>query len=230
MKSKSKYLSNIPLIALIAANIVPLWGVLFLKWDAFYIVLLYWSENLAVGFYNILKMAFAKVPHPLEHLKKVFLISFFTIHYGGFTAIHGFFVLMLFKKGQGEFLKDINWPCFLAFLQILLNVAKQAYSVMPTAMRYALAALFASHGVSFVLNYLIKGEYASAQSEKLMGSPYGRVVVMHIAILFGAFLTMAIGSPVAILIILVLLKTVVDAKLHLQQHRKSGQKRRRNRA
>jgi hypothetical protein len=56
-------------------------------------------------------------------------------------------------------------------------------------------ALFVSHGVSFVQNYLLKGEYAAARPEKLMGSPYGRIVVMHIAILAGGFLTMAIGSP-----------------------------------
>jgi hypothetical protein len=45
--------------------------------------------------------------------------------------------------------------------------------------------------------------------------------VLHIAILFGAFLTMALGSPVGILLILVLLKTVMDVKLHLRERRKN---------
>lgn len=220
MQFKNKYVSNIPLVALIAANIIPLWGVVFSGWDAFYIVLLYWSENLAVGFYNVLKMAFASVSKPAEHLGKLFLIPFFTIHYGGFTGIHGVFVLSMFNKGEATFMKNINWPCFFAFLQILLNVVREAYSIMPTAMRYALAALFLSHGISFVHNYLIKGEYAKARPDKLMGSPYGRVVVMHIAIIFGAFLTMALGSPVGILIILVALKTFLDVIFHLRQHRK----------
>jgi hypothetical protein len=73
MRFLKKYWSDIPLLTLVAANTVPLWGVLFLGWDAFYIVLLYWAENLAVGFYNILKIAFVKVPHPVEHLGKLFL-------------------------------------------------------------------------------------------------------------------------------------------------------------
>jgi len=217
---KKEYLTNIPLIALIAANLIPFWGVLFWGWDAFHVVLLYWSENIVVGFYNVLKMVFAKVSKPVEHLGKLFLIPFFTIHYGGFCAVHGFFVLMLFSKGNVDFMDNISWPCFFVFLQMLLNVIKQAYSVMPTAMRYAMGALFLSHGVSFVYNYLIKGEYAKVELNKLMGSPYARIVIMHLAVLFGAFLTMALGSPVGILIILVGLKTYLDVIFHLRQHKK----------
>ena len=220
MEPLKKYWSNVPLLALIAANAVPLWGVVFLGWDAFYIVLLYWAENLAVGFYNILKIAFAKVAHPAEHLGKLFLIPFFTIHYGGFTAVHGFFILMLFKKGQAEFLTGRPWPCFLVFVQMLLNVIGQAYSVMPTPMRYALAGLFLSHGVSFVYNYLLRAEFMTAKPQKLMAGPYARVAVMHVAIIAGAFVTVAIGSPAAILVVLVILKSVIDAKLHLREHGK----------
>jgi len=41
MKLSKKDLLDIPVISLIAANAIPVWGVLFLGWDAFYIVLLY---------------------------------------------------------------------------------------------------------------------------------------------------------------------------------------------
>jgi hypothetical protein len=36
--------------ALIAANLVPLGGVLFAGWSAFEVVFLYWLENLIIGF------------------------------------------------------------------------------------------------------------------------------------------------------------------------------------
>ena len=222
MQLKKEYLTNIPLIALVGANLVPFWGVLFWGWDAFGVVLLYWSENIVVGFYNILKMALVKVKRPVEHLGKLFMIPFFTIHYGGFCAVHGFFVLMLFGKGESGFepIHGKSWPCFLVFVQMLLNLLKHIYSIMPEAMLYAMGALFASHGISFVYNYLIKGEYARIKPDRLMGSPYGRIVVMHIAVLFGAFLTMALGSPMGILIILVGLKTFLDVTFHLRQHEK----------
>jgi len=220
LKYKKEYLTNIPLVALVAANLIPFWGVLFWGWDAFNVVLLYWSENIVVGFYNILKMAFAKVSHPAEHLGKLFMIPFFTVHYGGFCAVHGFFVLTLFGKGDGGSMQGNSWPCFFVFLQMLLNVIKHAYSIMSIEMRYAMGALFLSHGISFVYNYLIKGEYARIKPDRLMGSPYARIVIMHLAVLFGAFLTVALGSPVGILIILVGLKTSLDVIFHLRQHKK----------
>ncbi|NQT02211.1 MAG: hypothetical protein HQ580_09320 [Planctomycetes bacterium] len=88
--SKKDWL-DMPVIALLAANAIPLFGVLFLDWDAFFIVLLYWSENLVIGFYTILKIVFSAVSHPAVHLGKLILIPFFIIHYGGFTAGHGLF-------------------------------------------------------------------------------------------------------------------------------------------
>ncbi|UCC97149.1 MAG: hypothetical protein JSW66_15045, partial [Phycisphaerales bacterium] len=221
MKLTKKDMLDVPVLALLAANAIPLFGVLFLGWDAFTIVLLYWTENVVVGFYNVVKMVFAAAPHPLAHLGKLFVIPFFMVHYGGFTAIHGFFVLALFHKGDGPSVGHMDWPCFLVFVQMLFNVIGYVYSIIPPQVRLAVLALFASHGVSFVQNYLLKREYATAKPNELMGSPYGRVVVMHVAILAGGFLTMAIGSPAPLLVVLVLLKTVLDVNLHKREHKKA---------
>lgn len=223
MKFARQNLTNIPLLALLAANAVPLIGVLFFKWDVFFIVLLYWAENLAVGFYNVLKMAFAKVAHPIEHLAKLFMIPFFTVHYGGFTAVHGFFVLALFSKDkQGpSMISGEQWPCFFVFVQMLFGIVKHIFMTIPQTVRLAVLLLFVSHGVSFVYNYLIKGEYAHAKVKNLMGQPYARIFVMHITIIIGGFGLMALGSPVALLLVLVILKTIIDVKLHLREHKKA---------
>lgn len=222
MKDLRKIVPRLPLISLLAANAVPLFGVLFLKWDAFNIVLLYWAENLAVGFYNVLKMVFVKVKEPKEHLGKLFMIPFFIVHFSGFTGIHGVFVLTMFGKSDGHFMDRTSWPCFFAFVQILLNVFRESLSIMTPQMRLAVLALFASHGVSFVYNYLIKGEYARTDLGKLMAAPYARVVVMHIAIIAGGFALAALKSPAALLLVLVVLKTFLDIKLHLYEHRKKA--------
>jgi hypothetical protein len=87
-------------------------------------------------------------------------------------------------------------------------------------MKFALGALFFSHGVSFVGNYLIKGEYQKAKPKEQMGDPYVRIVVMHIAILAGGFFTVAIGSPVVLLLVLVALKTILEVKLYQRERRK----------
>ncbi len=218
-----QHLTNIPLIALVTANVLPIYGVVVFGWNAFYIVLLYWAENLVVGFYNILKMAAAKVPHPVEHLGKLFMIPFFIVHFGGFCAVHGMFVFLLFGKGEGQsvFPTGHAWPCFLVFVQLLIGVISHGWTTLTVPMKYAIAALVLSHGVSFVYNYLIKGEYATAKAANLMAAPYARVVVMHFAVLFGGFISAAIGSPAGVLIVLILIKTIIDIKLHLRQHRRA---------
>ena len=147
------------------------------------------------------------------------------IHYGMFTAIHGFFVVAIFSKdNQGPPMDDTTWPCFFAFIQIFAGFIKHIMMSVPTEVRLAFLTLFISHGVSFIYNYLIKGEYARINPANLMGQPYVRVVVMHITILGGGFLTMALGSPAALLLILIVLKTAIDVKFHLREHKKAAKK------
>jgi hypothetical protein len=217
MRPPKDYITNIPLLILVLANMLPIYGVVVFGWDAFYIVLLYWAENLIIGFYNILKIAFAKVQPPMANLGKLFLIPFFIIHYGGFVAGHGFFIFLLFGKAL-----DVGqhpWPCFLVFVQLLIGVIRHCWTTIPNDMKYVIGSLFLSHGVSFVRNYLITGEYKTSKPNALMGQPYSRIMVMHIAIIAGAFLSFSIGSPVGVLIVLIILKTIIDVKLHLRQHR-----------
>ena len=216
---------DIPVIALMGANAVPLLGVLFLKWDAFAILLLYWAENFIVGFYSILRIAFVRTRKPVEHLRKLFFIPFFVIHYGGFMAGHGFFLLFFFRKTPAQMLKRMSqtsWPCFLEVIQELLHVTRQAYAVLPPGARPVLVGLFLSHGISFLYNYLLKREYAVDDPRTLMFEPYTRVIVMHVAIIFGGFIAMALGCPVGLVVALVIVKTVIDVKMHLHSHRKKA--------
>jgi 4-hydroxybenzoyl-CoA reductase subunit beta len=46
-------------LALIAANLVPLAGVFLFGWEVFPLLLLFWFENVIIGFFNALKMLFA---------------------------------------------------------------------------------------------------------------------------------------------------------------------------
>jgi hypothetical protein len=221
MKLLKEELFNISLIALVVANMLPIYGVFAFGWDAFSIVLLYWAENLIIGFYNILKMTVAFITNPLRNLGKIFLIPFFVIHYGGFVAVHGMFIFLLFGKDRGGsmFPAGHAWPCFLVFVQLLIGIIERCWTTIPKDMKFVFVSLFLSHGVSFVRNYLIAGEYKTSAQKDLMAQPYYRVVIMHIAILAGGIFTGMIGSPVGVLIVLIVLKTIIDVKFHLRQHR-----------
>ena len=208
-------------LALIVANIVPLAGVLFLGWDAGFIVLLYWTENVVIGSYNILKMAFVTVESPLFHLGKLHSIPFFCLHFGGFCAAHGVFLLAFFKLGGGmeSVFAGESWPGPLFFLQLLVSVITTLWRHHPEGMEWPVICLFVSHGISFVQNYLLKMEYASLTVTELMKQPYKRIVILHVAIIAGAAPIMMLGSPVPLLCILVLLKLGMDVYLHVKEHK-----------
>ncbi len=211
---------------LVGANLLPLGGVVLLGWDAAAILLLYWTENVVLGFYNVLKMATVKVDRPSHHLGKLLAIPFFCIHFGGFCAVHGFFLLTFFKLGKGlewAFPKR-TWPGHLVFLQLLTSVIRQLWESRPPGMEWPVLALLVSHGLSFVHNYLLKKEYACLTIEKLMGQPYQRIMLLHVAIVAGGAPVMLLGSPVPLLVILVGGKIAMDILLHTRSHRSPSDK------
>ena len=87
--------------------------------------------------------------------------------------------------------------------------------------KWVAIALVVSHFISYIYNFFLKGEYQRTFPPKLMAAPYGRIVVLHIAILLGAFGIEALGSPLYLLILLVLGKTMLDYKMHQRSHRKA---------
>lgn len=199
-------------MALVLANLVPLLGVLAWGWEVFPLVLLFWCENVIVGAFNVLKMLLAEQGERLGWLVKLFLIPFFCFHYGLFTLVHGVFVVGFFG---GAFRSGASPPDANFFWQAI----KQHH------LQWAVAGLAVSHGFSLAVNYIGRGEYRRAQVRELMAQPYGRVVVLHLTILGGAFLMAALGSPTAGLALLVMLKIVLDVRAHLREREKLGQSR-----
>jgi hypothetical protein len=131
-----------------------------------------------IGGFNVLKMLTAAS----EWRVKPFYIGFFCLHYGIFTSVHGLFLVLLFGGGPQRWHR---FPGPGAFWSV----------VRENHLGWALLGLAISHGVSFVTNYLGQGEYRRASLDQLIMQPYGRVIVLHVAILAGAFLLFALHSP-----------------------------------
>ena len=126
------------------------------------------------------------------------MIPFFAVHYGGFALVHGLFVMTMFSgNGGGK-----------ADPRLVLHTISQA------DLWYGVAALILSHGISFVHNFLMGGEYRRTSLSQLMTRPYARVMVLHITILGGGFLVMALHSALPALVVLIVLKTGIDLAAH----------------
>jgi hypothetical protein len=191
-------------VALTAANLVPLADVLWLGWSVFALLLLFWLENVVIGVFNALRMVAARPDELGGWFAKLFMVPFFCVHYGIFTAVHGMFVIGFF--GQGA------WHGGITSVGGLTAFLSREGLLIP------LAGLALSHAFSFAWNYIGQGEYRTARIDRLMAAPYGRVVVMHVTILGGGFLIMALGSPVAALILLLILKIGLDIGAHVKEH------------
>lgn len=165
----------------------------------------------------------------LQLIPRAGLAIFFLVHYGIFWLVHGLFVFMLPTISgitSGSFGgAACDSPIFPEPGEIPMPIgdaagcAPSAFGELAWgAVLIGAAALFLSHGASFLLNYVGNGEYQRASAPQQMGSAYGRVVVLHLTILFGGFVVAFLGAPIGALIVLVVLKTAFDLGLHRREH------------
>jgi Family of unknown function (DUF6498) len=202
-------------IALALANLVPLFGVLIFHWTIFPLMFLFWFENLIIGVFNELRMM-AAVPFVNGVLPG---IPFFCVHYGIFLVAHGVIIVDLFGGGIKQYplladpMLNFSWHAAVSFLWHLIHEYHLELAVL---------ALAISRGTSFVVDYLRHGEYRRTTAQRLFWQPYGRIVVLHIALLGGAILMKALHSPMAGLILLVVLKTALDLAGHLWERKSTA--------
>jgi hypothetical protein len=223
-------------VALIVANAIPLFGALFLGWNVWTILIVYWLENGVVGFFNVLKMLRAEGAadpssgwrmngKPMGMVGRGAIAGFFVIHYGMFWFVHGIFVLTmpLFAGMAGGFADLGPVPGeggrFPGEGLEVDSMTSMTAGFEIGAVLFAVVALAISHGLSYWFNYLGRGEFRRTSAAGQMFAPYGRLVVLHITIIVGGMAIAFTGAPAAALAILVVLKTVMDIGFHLAEHR-----------
>lgn len=216
------------LAALLAANLLPLVGVLYLGWRLFDVLFLYWVENGVIGLYNAAKMEIiarteregerdgaggGQEPAPAQarrSRKKRPRKQAVSESSAPFNELHFFaFHYGMFWLVHGLFL----------FVFFGLGLFSQGERVRFAELPWGASGVMAvSHGISFTYNFLGRGEYRRTTVSDQMFAPYGRVLVMHVTILLGAVAVEWMGQPIASLALLVALKTAVDVWAHLREH------------
>jgi len=192
------------ILVMILANLIPVAGVLFLGWEVFPLMLLFWAENVIVGLINVARMLMVDPGNAREWASKIFLVPFFCFHYGMFTLVHGIFVFVLFGGVFAEEPTD--------------SIEQAPALISDFGLAWAIGVIALSHIVSFFVNYIGHGEYKTATVQGLMMQPYGRVILLHMTILGGAFLMAMLGSPVWGLVLLIIAKIILDVRAHINEH------------
>lgn len=197
--------------ALVAANLVPLAGVLWWGWDAFLLLCLYWAETAAIGFWTILKIMTLQFENRSEARGAFAALGygvFFTVHSGVFMSVHMIFLWSIFS---GKWSGDVHG------VQEFIRVI-----IIRTGLWIPLIALFAARGAFFVNDIVNRFVFARREPDgprddavgRVVGSFYQRIVLMHLAIILGGIAAMKLGS-LAPLIVLILAKTALDTGIHI---------------
>jgi hypothetical protein len=211
----------ISIVISLIANLIPLYGVLYWQWDAFQLLMLYWTETVIIAFWTIVGIARL----PVSQLGTITvngraraathksLCGFFTLVAAMFILGH---LLLLWVLFSGEWLSQL--PATSSILNALF---------VADGLWLALIAMF----VSAWLNHLSGAPPTRApaiepapgamtplaEGPKAGSDPVGaiaggllvRIFIMQAAIIFGGMLAKNYGS-MAPLLIVIGCKTLVD--------------------
>jgi hypothetical protein len=175
-------------------------GIAFFGWPTFTVLALYWLENVVTGGFTALRIlaAGSKTERYGESLA---VTAFFGVHYGLFCAVHGIFVATLF--GGMRSMSSMIDPLFL----MVGRVAGDRIGLLVVAAMVVAAALDAWRSMAAV-----DADDARAVRH-IMAEPYGRIVVLHLVLLAGGFLMVALQLPSLAALLLVAFKLVHDLRL-----------------
>ena len=196
---------------LILSNLVPLAGILFWGWDAFVLLCLYCLETAVIGFWTILRLAtMSRDPGSVAGRSiagTLALSGFFMVHAGLFMTVHMAFLFILFA-GPAWTARIHDARDFIR----LIIIGKDLW--------IPLLAVFVGQGAIFINDAVNRFVFAKVPLTKvdtgiLMGGFYQRIVLMHVAIMAGAFIAQMIGTT-APLIVLVLLKIALEVRFQMK--------------
>jgi hypothetical protein len=185
---------------LIAANVIPLAGVMFWGWRVEEVVFLYWCENVVAGLCNLVAIVGCdpgpdRKGRPSGWFDKIFTAVFFVAHYGAFCAAHALLLAFFFFGPQAT------------EADALLDILRARLSDLVTLA--SLCALFASHGWSLYRDFAA-GEFNGIDLNRLMARPYPRIVTTHIFILAGGVVVMKMAGTLVPIVVFVAVKTAFD--------------------
>lgn len=194
---------------LIAANLVPLIGVLFFGWDGKGIIVIYILETVIIGILNALKMLAVYllngtkngVKEKSEFTQGVSgwgLIPFFLFHYNFFIFVQSvlFFAFSSIwgpHNGPEPFNVIANFRLYLNGDTLL-----------------ALGSLLIANLAYVADDFIFSEKYKTASMESLMMAPYKRIFLQQFLVILGGFIFMLTGGISLVMALFVVLKIIAD--------------------
>lgn len=186
---------------LIVANLLPVYGVWFLGWNAKQIFLVYCLETIIIGMFTLIKLGIATAVRKKDWWENqgsrtlmhgTFFMLFFLLHYGLFVGIQ----MSLFLEAAS--MGNENTP---AALQLILH-----------PFRYTgphgwliLSVFIFGYGYENLSGFIMYNQYRTKSFMRIMFEPYLRIFVQQFAVICGEFF-MALGGGKFFILIFVAVK------------------------
>ena len=207
--------ASVGALSLLAANAGLLLMYFAYDLSPFQLVVVLWTECFWIGFYSGIKLLTASIiGNPYEnkyvHVSRgsSFLMSFIAICFvtTEFLAIFGVVGIAIF------FIRDAmsaNGP--VGFIMDDLG-----------AVILASVLFFIGHGISYVVNFVILGEYKTATAGKLLTLPFRRCFSLFFSIALCASVLIIVpqfATTTLFAVLLLMLKVAWDYQLHLKERK-----------
>jgi len=190
---------SVQLAAAIGSAAVMAVGIVFFAWPTFTVLALYWLENVIIGAFTTLRILAAGAVTG-RYFGSLAIAAFFTLHYGFFCLVHGFFVAALFGgiRPGGSFVDPV--------LLMVGRIAGDRIGALVVAAMVVAAAADAWRAAKAI------DPDDTKAVDKTMASPYGRIVVLHLVLIGGGMLMMLLQLPSVAALLLVAFKLVYDLR------------------
>lgn len=187
---------------IIGGNFVVLLGVMLWGWSLFDVFYIYWLENVLIGVITLMRMLMVAAAWGIGMvLGSLFMMAFFIVHYGIFCFGHGMILFDLFYNGPIDFDQE-------PVLMFSYFFAGQTPHLL-----YAILGMLVVETVRF-LQIRAEDKKDARLPQAIMFTPYGRIVILHVTIIFGGLAAQELGSPLWALLLLIILKTGYDLGVH----------------
>jgi hypothetical protein len=194
---------------IVAANAIPVAGVLFFGWQALPLLVFYWIENVVIGAFNVVKIFIAGVTKDaVQRIASFFLVPFFILHYGLFCFVHGIFVFAMFAMSDA-FHAGVE-PTTESF-DLTGRVTGMLWA--DSELMWSAIALLIVQAGSFAIFWLGGRRWRETDVIRQMFEPYGRIVVMHLTIFIATIPVLVLGQPMLAVLVLALLKSGLELGL-----------------
>ncbi|MDP3696681.1 MAG: DUF6498-containing protein [Candidatus Taylorbacteria bacterium] len=213
-------------ISIVAVNLMPLIGVIWFGWSSFSILFTYWVQTGIIGYFSLLKIKkvaeFSPAELPIRVMafavrrsKKAKLVTEIIRDYRGvylFGMVASIIPLIFFTgyASKGVF----NFSVFSSSFYITALAVRDSFGIIV----FGSLLFVLNHGYSYIVNFVGKKEFLHSNLAIQLSDPIERVGTIWAAVFLGITMLGFIPHLIAILIVLVIFKTMFDVYEHLKEH------------